>query len=115
MAGYWDYYYTGSILDLGPPYHGDVWLVKTNEFGNMKWRQRYGGSDFDGAYSVVETFDGGYALAGYTYVTFSLGSDGNDDFWFLKTDESGVVPEAAWTILPLLMMATVAIFISKKS
>ena len=44
----------------------DVWLVKTDASGNHMWNRTYGGTSYDGAYSVVQTVDGGYALAGMT-------------------------------------------------
>jgi len=49
------------------------------------WSQTYGGSGDDEAYSLVQTSDGGYALAGYTN---SFGA-GSYDFWLVKTDSSG--------------------------
>jgi hypothetical protein len=88
----------------------DIWLVKTDANGNMQWSQAYGGTGTDYWGIVVETSDGGYAIAG---VTWSYGA-GMDDFWLVKTDEYGVVPEASWVILPLLLTATLFIFISKK-
>ena len=63
----------------------DAWLVKTDSSGNTQWSQIYGGRAQDGAYSVIQTRDGGYALAGYTD---SFGA-GNFDFWLIKTDSSG--------------------------
>jgi hypothetical protein len=86
-------------------------LIKTNALGDLDWYQTYGGGAIDEAYSLVETSDGGYALAG---VTRSLGANGTEDFWLIKTDEFGVAPEAAWVIMPILMIATLAILISKK-
>jgi hypothetical protein len=63
----------------------DFWLVKTDSSGNMEWNQTYGGSGSDQARSLVETSDGGYALAGSTS---SFGA-GESDFWLVKTDSSG--------------------------
>jgi hypothetical protein len=42
----------------------DFWLVKTNSTGDMQWNKSYGGTENDEAYSLVQTSDGGYALAG---------------------------------------------------
>jgi hypothetical protein len=64
---------------------GDFWLVKTDADGNMQWNQTYGGTSNDYAFALVETSDGGYAIAGYTY---SFGA-GIDDFWLVKTDANG--------------------------
>jgi hypothetical protein len=93
----------------------DVWLIKTDEFGNLEWNRTYG----DGAaYALVETSDGGFALAGgarlvktdaygnmewnqtygsrsikYLVVTsdggYALTGTKNDDFWLVKTDSYG--------------------------
>jgi len=49
------------------------------------WNQTCGGTENDGALSLVQTSDGGYAMAGYTR---SFGA-GEDDFWLVKTDEAG--------------------------
>lgn len=64
---------------------GDFWLVKTDGYGNLEWNQTYGGSNWEKAYSLVETFDGGFALAGETK---SFGA-GDDDCWLVKTDAKG--------------------------
>jgi predicted secreted protein len=63
----------------------NVWLVKTDSLGNIQWNQTYGGRAHNGAFSVVETGDGGYAIAGFTN---SYGA-GSNDFWLIKTDSSG--------------------------
>ena len=46
----------------------------------FEWSKTYGGSGRDEAWSVIQTSDGGYALAGITY---SYGA-GNGDFWLVK-------------------------------
>jgi len=78
------YALAGYTLSFGAG-KADFWLIKTDEFGNMEWSKTYGGTELDLAYSVVETFDGGYALTGYTD---SFGA-GSEDFWLVKTDASG--------------------------
>jgi parallel beta-helix repeat protein len=63
----------------------DAWLVKTDASGTMQWNQTYGGADSDMAFALVETTDGGYALAGMT-LSFGVG---NGDFWLVKIDANG--------------------------
>jgi len=74
----------GETLSFGAGM-GDFWLIKTDANGNMQWNKLYGGTDRDAAQSLVQTSDGGYAIAGYTY---SYGA-GSNDGWLVKTDESG--------------------------
>jgi hypothetical protein len=89
----------------------DFWLVKTDANGNMEWNQTYGESEEEVAYSLVEASDGGFAIAGYTG---SFGA-GEADFWLIKTDEYGIIPEfPSWTILPLLLAATLTVIIYRK-
>jgi len=63
----------------------DFWLIKTNATGNMQWNKTHGGTSDDGASALVQTGDGGYALAGWTT---SFGA-GDYDFWLIKTDADG--------------------------
>lgn len=90
----------------------DFWVVKTDSTGNVQWSQTYGGPNYDFPCSIVQTSEGGYAIAGYTN---SYGAGGYD-FWLIKTDENGVIPEFSLvTILPTLMMFTIlTIALAKK-
>jgi hypothetical protein len=63
----------------------DCYLVKTDGLGKMQWNKTYGGSSDDFALSVVQTSDGGYAVAGYTYSFGALFGD----CYLVKTDASG--------------------------
>ncbi len=66
-----------------------AWLIKTDAEGNHLWNQTYGESDFDFdeyARSVVQTTDGGYALAGYTW---HWAETTGYDIWLVKTDAEG--------------------------
>jgi hypothetical protein len=62
----------------------DVWLVKIDSNGNHLWNKTYGGLEFDAAYDIEITPDGGYILAGGTE-SFT----GIADFWLLKVDSNG--------------------------
>ncbi len=63
----------------------DFWLMRTDEEGDSLWSRTFGGEGRDWCLSVVQTADGGFALAG---VTFSFGVGGGD-FWLVRTDEEG--------------------------
>lgn len=63
----------------------DFWLVKVDSTGNPQWNETYGGANFDASYCMIETQDGGFALAG---VTFSFGPD-YSNFWLVKVDSAG--------------------------
>ena len=65
--------------------HGDVWLLRTDDKGNLLWDKTYGGTEKDYAYGIVLLSDGGFALGG---ITDSKGA-GNRDFWLLRTDAAG--------------------------
>jgi len=63
-----------------------VYLVKTNAYGDTLWTRTYGGPLGDFGYSVQQTQDGGYVVAGYT------GSFGNGgQVYLIKTDVNGNV------------------------
>jgi hypothetical protein len=90
----------------------DFWLIKTDEAGNMQWNQTYGGAGSDIASCLIETSDGGYAIAGYTYPDGAADSDA----WLVKTDEQGVIPEfPSLMILPLFMITALFAVVIKKS
>jgi hypothetical protein len=62
----------------------DIWLIKTNEFGDTLWTKTYGGDGDDHGTSVKQTDDNGYILTGI--VDFETG---NSDTWLIKTNELG--------------------------
>jgi hypothetical protein len=79
----------GSTRCVGgsQPTFYDVCLVKTDESGTMEWQHvPYRGTSHDYGYSLVQTIDGGYAIAG---MTSSFGS--MYQLYLAKTDELGTM------------------------
>jgi len=78
------YIIVGTTESYGSDYN-KIWLIKTDEFGNELWNQLYGDYDNRGK-SVVQTSDGGYMIAGATWIT---GNNNYFDALLIKTDENG--------------------------
>lgn len=71
----------------------DFWLFKYSESGNMVWRRNYGGDQSDYLMTIIETSDGGLAVAGYTYSNnYDVnGNHGESDSWVLKLSSLGYI------------------------
>jgi len=72
--------------------HVDYWVVKLNSTGEMEWQKCLGGSDVDYAHSIIQTADGGYAVAGTTRSDNTgdvSGYHGDNDFWVVRLDSIG--------------------------
>ncbi|MHA2244849.1 MAG: hypothetical protein ACXADY_07755 [Candidatus Hodarchaeales archaeon] len=67
--------------------NSDMFLVKTDVNGGLQWTQTYGGTGNDWISTLLQTTDGGFALAG---LTSSFGA-GNSDMFLVKTDVNGVM------------------------
>jgi len=73
---------------------GDAWLLKIDTNGNEQWNKTFGLDGFDNVYSVVQTSDGGYVLAGTFDTAKNPDFKGqilyeNYDAWLFKTDAKG--------------------------
>lgn len=60
----------------------DVYVMKLDTNGNLKWTKTIGGPNYDYGYSVIHCSDGGYAIAGSTGV-------GSYDVYAIKLDSNG--------------------------
>ncbi|WP_042691528.1 Kelch repeat-containing protein [Thermococcus nautili] len=70
----------GSTKSFGAGSY-DVWVLRLDAEGNVKWQKTYGGSGWDEAKAVVIAPNGDIIVAGYM--------DG--DVWVLRLDENGNV------------------------
>jgi hypothetical protein len=81
------YIITGYVV---PFYFPDVYLIKTDAVGDTLWTKRFGSiNGWDEGYSVVQTTDGGYSIAGFKELTYT-----NRDVYLIKTDAMG---DSLWT------------------
>ncbi|MGG5210711.1 T9SS type A sorting domain-containing protein [Chryseobacterium sp. MIQD13] len=73
--------------------HGstDYWVVKLNSAGDLQWQKSLGGSDTDFGYSITQTPDSGYVVAGTSFSDDGdvTGNHGNFDYWIVKLDTTG--------------------------
>ena len=83
----------GGFICAGSTYSfsassGGIWVVKLNSTGEIAWQNTYFGSTYPStASSIIQTSDGGYAVAGLTY---AFGS-GSSDIWVLKLNPAGII------------------------
>ncbi|MFC1956170.1 hypothetical protein ACFLWZ_06615 [Chloroflexota bacterium] len=68
----------------------DIWLLKLASNGNAQWHKTYGDTNWDDPYSVRQTPDGGYIMAGSTQ-SFTIGTGFDADFWVLRVDDEGSI------------------------
>ncbi|AJC71708.1 hypothetical protein X802_05650 [Thermococcus guaymasensis DSM 11113] len=78
--------YTYSF-GAGAPFYSNVWVLRLDENGSVRWQKTYGGFRDDRAYAVAVTKNEDIVVAGYTR---SFGS-GREDVWVLRLDSDGNV------------------------
>jgi gliding motility-associated-like protein len=74
----------------------DEWVVKLRNNGTIEWQKCYGGSDQDEPYSVENTSDGGFIMAGFTNSGLNDGDVTNphfsNDYWVVKLLAAPCIP-----------------------
>jgi uncharacterized repeat protein (TIGR01451 family) len=75
--------------------HGlnDVWIVKLSSIGAIQWQKCLGGTNYELAYDLIKTSDGGYAVLGRTESNDGdvNGQHGLADGWVVKLSSSGAI------------------------
>ncbi len=74
---------TNSLLG-----NGDIFLMKTNSFGDTIWTRTYGGEGVEYGSFVEQTSDGGFIITGSKKFPYQ---EGDFDVILLKTDKNGSV------------------------
>lgn len=71
----------------------DFWVIKLDDVGIIEWEKSFGGSSSDFAYSIRQTSDSGYILAGMSWSSNGdlTNNNGEQDYWVLKLTESGLL------------------------
>jgi uncharacterized delta-60 repeat protein len=75
------------VVGFSPKRYGgdtDFWVVKLKTNGTVDWQKSLGGSQFDKAYGIQQTSDGGYVLTGSTESEELSGHHGKSDIWIVK-------------------------------
>ena len=79
----------GSTNSFGAG-NSDIYLIKTNAYGDTLWTKTYGGVNFEYGREIEQTNDGGYVIVGVTY-SYGLGLS---SIYLIKTDSLG---DTVWT------------------
>jgi hypothetical protein len=71
----------------------DYWVVKLNNIGIIEWQKSLGGSGKDRAYSIQQTNDGGYIVAGSSESNDGdvSGNHGSSDYCVVKLSSIGTI------------------------
>lgn len=70
--------------------HSDIWVIKIDTTGDTLWTQTYGGSSYEWGYSVQQTLDSGYIIAGWTD-SFGFG------YWDVFLIRADTIGDTLWT------------------
>ena len=92
--------YIVTGIEDGPPNDGDVivsygdgdyWVLKLDSMGNIQWQKTLGGSAYEETYSIQQTSDSGYIVAGNSSSNDwdVVGQHGAGDNWIVKLDGGG--------------------------
>lgn len=67
----------------------DIWIIKLDSVGELEWEKSYGGRLYETPECVIQTADGGYAIAGYTNSDDLNSFIDWTDYWVIKLDSNG--------------------------
>jgi len=85
----WGFAITGTVKydPVSANVDEKIFLLKTDANGDPQWFETYGGTASEEPSSVIQSYDGGFLITGYTQ---SFGA-GSNDCYVLKTDSIGSI------------------------
>jgi hypothetical protein len=88
--------YVTSDLSGENPRYDDWYIVKLDADGDTLWTKFVEGSIFGEPYSIEQTIDGGYIVAGYKMINYDPAgeTETNYDYYIVKLDTEG---DTLWT------------------
>ncbi|MFI5172381.1 MAG: T9SS type A sorting domain-containing protein [Chitinophagales bacterium] len=74
----------------------DIWVLRLDSNFNIMWQNTIGGNGDDAAYTIKETSDGGFILAGFSGSDICADKSEppysiNADYWILKLNAAGTI------------------------
>jgi hypothetical protein len=84
----------GDLAGNNNPGSPDFWVIKLDTAGTILWQTSFGAiNSAQMAYSIRETAEGGFIVAGNSYLSSAAfpGSHGQYDFWLVKLDAAGAI------------------------
>lgn len=86
--------YYGTLNGLTSNGANDYWTLKLNSTGGIEWQKLLGGTADEYSFSVQQTTNGGYLIAGYsassnTGTLTGLTSHGGNDYWIVQLGANG--------------------------
>ncbi|MGM0480239.1 MAG: hypothetical protein ACQERC_13540 [Bacteroidota bacterium] len=71
----------------------DYWVVKLDSVGGLTWQKSLGGSGTDRAFSIQQTTNDGYIIAGWSSSNDGdlTANNGNNDAWIVQLDSVGTI------------------------
>ncbi|RWW91646.1 gliding motility-associated C-terminal domain-containing protein [Flavobacterium cerinum] len=76
--------------------NGRLWVLKMDASGTFEWAKAYGGTSIEEGYSIAETAEGNFVVAGMTYsgdgdAVGHPDPDNASSQWVLKLDNAGAI------------------------
>ena len=88
----------GNVTGVHDTTYGDGWMLKLSAAGDIQWAKCLGGTNDDVVSSIIQTKDGGFAVAGYTASrdgdvsgSHDTGSGYWGDYWVVKLSAAGAI------------------------